>query len=212
MSNYGKQCFFSIPRKIQGPKRKGERGGKKITYCFLRHVIGLTLLALKLCMMDPSPSTHCWKTQKHQNTKLGKLKREKVGKFVLGEGSSMDNINNLCWGKNYPGHSTWHGKVQPHFIHFTHHYFILHWTKGLCFLFFQMLHVVSAVLIIQSIASQRKWSTDWFFKASISCMNICLPFGGGGAVSALTEHHYPMCEDIFHWSSLEKEWNKILIS
>lgn len=51
--------FFSIPRKIQGPKKKGERGGNKITYCFLRHVIGLTLLALKLCMMDPSPSTHC---------------------------------------------------------------------------------------------------------------------------------------------------------
>lgn len=35
------------------------RGEKKVTYCFLRHVIGLTLLALKLCMMDPSPSTHC---------------------------------------------------------------------------------------------------------------------------------------------------------
>lgn len=70
-------------------ENKGERGRKKVTYCFLRHVIGLTLLALKLCMMDPSPSTHCWKTQKHQKTKLGKPNREKVGQFVLGEGSSL---------------------------------------------------------------------------------------------------------------------------
>lgn len=73
---------------MQGQRNKGEGRGKKLTYCFLRHVIGLTLLALKLCMMDPSPSTHCWKTWKYRNTKLGKLKREKVGKLVLGEGSS----------------------------------------------------------------------------------------------------------------------------
>lgn len=122
--------FFSIPtRKIQGQENKGERGGKKVTYCFLRHVIGLTLFALKLCMMDPSPSIHCWKTQKHQNTKLRKLKREEVGKFVLGEGSSLQPWIMLitCAEEiNCPPRSPYHGKVQAHFIHFTHYYFILH--------------------------------------------------------------------------------------
>lgn len=122
--------FFSIPtRKIQGQENKGERGGKKVTYCFLRHVIGLTLFALKLWMMDPSPSTHCWKTQKHQNTKLRKLKREEVGKFVLGEGSSLQPWIMLitCAEEiNCPPRSPYHGKVQAHFIHFTHYYFILH--------------------------------------------------------------------------------------
>lgn len=82
-----KAIFFPIStRKTQGQKNKGEGGGKKSTYCFLRHVIGLTLLALKLCMMDPSPSTHCWKTPKHQ---ISTTEKGEVGKLGLGEGSSL---------------------------------------------------------------------------------------------------------------------------
>lgn len=40
------------------------RGIANKTHCFLRHVIGLTLFALKLWMIDLRPSTHCWKKGK----------------------------------------------------------------------------------------------------------------------------------------------------
>lgn len=39
------------------------RGIANKTHCFLRHVIGLTLFALKLWMIDLRPSTHCWKKE-----------------------------------------------------------------------------------------------------------------------------------------------------
>lgn len=217
MSNYEKQFCFSIPTmKIKGQENKGERAGKKVTYCFLRHVIGLTLLALKLCMIDPSPSTHCWKTQKHRNAKLGKLKREKVGKFVLGEGSSLKPwIMLIACAEEKTTDVTAHTMEKS-----SHISSILPITisssprqRDLCFPFFQMLHVVPAVLINQFIASQGKWSTDWFIKASIYILDEHLPpFWWWGAIWAITRYHYPACQDIFPWSSLEKEWNKILIS
>lgn len=130
MSNYEKHFFSQLRQEKHRTENNKDRkiketGGKKVTYCFLRHVIGLTLLALKLCMMDPSPSTHCWKTQNHWNTKLTKLKRGKNRKVWLGGRlllEAMRNVNNLCWGINCPCHSPYHGKAQPHFINFTHHY------------------------------------------------------------------------------------------
>lgn len=61
------RCSLYLVIRTLGRQFLRTRGAANKTHCFLRHVIGLTLFALKLWMIDLRPSTHCWKKNKKKN-------------------------------------------------------------------------------------------------------------------------------------------------
>lgn len=157
-------------------------------------------------MMDPSPSTHCWKTWKHRNTKLGKLKREKVGKFVLGEGCSSLQLwimlINWTEEKNLP-------TPQP----------ITPWKSPATFyplLFHPLLNKVIMLSIlpsatcsisgaIKTVYCQQRQVVPWLIKPSIYRLYKHMPpFHLRLAILAITKQHYTICDDISNWPTFRK--------
>lgn len=76
-----------------------------------------------------------------------------------------------------------------------------------------MLHVASVLLLNQFIVSRGERSTDWFIKPSTYSLYKHMPaFQLWLAMLAIPKQHYTICDDMFNWSTSEKEWNKIPIS